>query len=91
MASARFGVMLSLWLGSLRDEHVWRTHAARAAVTAVVFDVLETSVLFFEVSRLASPAPYPQLAAAFATLKFALLLVPIGYAIVSGVAVLRAR
>lgn len=86
-----FFVMLSLWFGARRDEHVWRFRAAWAAVGAVAFDLLETSVLFLEVSRFASPAPYPQLAAAFATAKFALLIVPIGYALASTIATLRAR
>lgn len=86
-----FFVMLSLWLGALRGEQVWRMRAAKAAVAAVAFDALETGVLFFEVSRVASPSPYPQLAAAFAIAKFALLLVPAGYLVASGVALLRNR
>ncbi|MEM9728338.1 MAG: hypothetical protein AAF997_07120 [Myxococcota bacterium] len=86
-----FFVLLSLWLGAHRGDHVWHLRAARASVLAVAFDVLETSVLLFEVLRFSSPSPYPQLAAAFATAKFALLLVPIGYALVSAVALVRSR
>ena len=86
-----FFMMLSLWLGAARDETVWSVRAAWASVLAVGFDLLETAVLAFEVWRFASPAPYPQLAAAFAGMKFALLVVPIGYAIASAFAWMRAR
>ncbi len=81
---------LAVWVGRGLDEAVWSTRAAWAAGLAAGFDVLENVVLLYELLRFTSPAPYPQLAASFAALKFALLLFSACYG-VAGIAVLLWR
>jgi len=88
---AMFFAALALWIGSRLDETVWSTRAAWAATYAAAFDVLENGVLLYEVVRFTSPAPFPQLAAAFAAVKFALLIFSASYAVVGGIVLLRQR
>jgi hypothetical protein len=88
---AMFFASLALWIGSRLDETVWSTRAAWAATYAAAFDVLENGVLLYEVVRFSSPAPFPQLAASFAAVKFALLLFSASYAVIGSIAVLRRR
>ena len=86
-----FFAALALWVGSRLDEAVWSTRAAWAATYAAAFDVLENVVLLYEVVRFTSPSPFPQLAASFAGVKFALLIFSASYAVIGGIAVLRRR
>jgi hypothetical protein len=86
-----FFAALALWVGSRLDEAVWSTRAAWAATYAAAFDVLENVVLLYEVVRFTSPAPFPQLAASFAGVKFTLLIFSASYAVIGGIAVLRRR
>ncbi len=75
-----FFSMLALWVGRRLGDSTWSLRAAWAATLAAGFDILENGVLLFELVRMSSPAPYPQLAMAFALLKFVL----IGFAAVYG-------
>jgi len=88
---AMFFASLALWIGFRLGETVWSTRAAWAATCAAAFDVLENVVLLYEVIRFTSPAPFPQLAAAFAAMKFALLIFAATYAVIGGIALLRRR
>jgi len=83
-----FFAMLAVRVGQKLGETVWSTRAAWAALLAAAFDVLENIVLLYELLRFTSPAPFPQLAASFATAKFALLAFSAAYGLVGcGVAV----
>ncbi len=86
-----FFSMLAVWVGKRLDEETWSTRAAWGATVAAGFDVLENGVLLFEVARVSSPAPYAQLALAFAGAKFALLGVSVLYSLVGGAKVLLQR
>lgn len=86
-----FFASLAVWLGSRMQETVWSARAAWAAFCAAAFDVLENGVLLYQLNRFTSPSPFPQLAAAFAGLKFALLIASALYSAVGGVALLRRR
>ena len=86
-----FFSMLGVWVGKRLDEETWSTRAAWAATIAAGLDVLENGVLLFEVARVTSPAPYPQLALAFAGAKFVLLGLCALYCVVGGARVLRQR
>lgn len=86
-----FFSMLAVWIAKRLDEESWGGRAAWAATIAAGFDVLENGVLLFEVARVTSPAPYPQLALAFAGAKFVLLGVSVLYSIVGVTKVLRRR
>jgi hypothetical protein len=88
---ALFFSSLALWLGKRRGEELWSNRAAWAATSAAGFDVLENAVLLYELNRLGSPAPFPQMAAGFAAAKLTLLSLSIGYAVVAGIALVRAR
>lgn len=88
---ALFFSSLALWLGERRGDRKWSTRAAWAATGAGAFDVLENVILLYEVSRITSAAPLPQLAASFAAVKLALLGLAACYAIIGGLALLRAR
>ena len=88
---AMFFASLALWVGSRLNEAVWSSRAAWAATYAAAFDVLENAVLLYELVRFTSPAPFPQLAASFASVKFALLIFSASYALVGGALVLRRR
>lgn len=81
-----FLALLATWVGRRLDEAVWSKRAVWAAIAAAAFDVLENVVLLYELLRLTSPAPFPQLAASFAAAKFALVLFAAVYGLV-GVAV----
>jgi hypothetical protein len=86
-----FFSMLAISVGNRLREETWSVRAAWAATLAAGFDVLENGVLLFEVARVTSPAPYPQLALTFAGAKFGLLGVSALYAVVGGVMVMRRR
>jgi len=86
-----FFASLALWVGSRLDDMVWSLRAAWAATCAAVFDALENGVLLHEVMRFSSPAPFPQLAMAFAVVKFALLVLSASYGAIGGALVLRRR
>ena len=86
-----FFSMLAIWVGKRLDVQVSGTRAAWAATLAAGFDVLENGVLLFEVARFSSPAPYPQLALAFAGVKFALIGASMLYSLVGGARMLRRR
>ena len=77
-----FFSMLAIWVAKRLDEQSWGARAAWAATLAAGFDILENGVLLFEVARVTSSAPYPQLALAFAGAKFALLGLSVLYSIV---------
>ena len=82
---------LALWVGARLGEARWSARAAWAALLAAGFDVLENSVLLYELNRFTSPSPYPQVAASFALTKFALILGSALYGVGGGVAVLAKR
>lgn len=86
-----FFASLAVWIGSRLDETAWSARAAWAATYAAAFDVLENGVLLYEVVRFTTPAPFPQLATSFATLKFALLIFSAAYGVIGGIKVLRRR
>lgn len=86
-----FFAMLARWVGVRVGEVTWSRRAAAAAVGAAGFDVLENTALLIEVVRFSSPAPYPQLSFAFATLKFALLAASAAYSVVGLGALARRR
>jgi hypothetical protein len=86
-----FFSMLAISVGNRLREETWSVRAAWAATLAAGFDVLENGVLLFEVARVTSPAPYPQLALTFAGAKFGLLGVSALYAVVGGAMVMRRR
>lgn len=88
---AAFFATLARWVGSRLDEAVWSARAAWAAICAAAFDVLENIVLLYEVTRFTSPAPFPQLAASFAVVKFALLIFSALYGVIGGIVVLLRR
>ena len=88
---AMFFAALALFVGSRLDEAVWSARAAWAATLAAAFDVLENAVLLYELVRFTSPAPFPQLAASFALVKFALLVFSASYSVIGGIASLRRR
>lgn len=90
---AAFFSALALWVGVRLGERKWSVRAAWAASTAAVLDVLENGVLLYELNRLSSPSPYPQLAAALALGKFLLLVLSAAYGVVGGavVAIRRQR
>lgn len=87
---ALFFSALALWVGAKLGEAKWSVRAAWAATTAAVFDVVENGVLLYELNRLSSPSPYPQLAAALAIGKFILIAASAAYGLV-GSAVVFAR
>ena len=86
-----FFASLALWVGARLGETKWSVRAAWAASMAAVFDVLENGVLLYELTRFTSPAPYPQLGAAFALVKFALLLCSAAYGVIGGAAAFARR
>lgn len=88
---ALFFSALALWAGARLGEATWSARAAWAALLAAAFDVLENSVLLYELNRFTSPSPYPQVAASFALTKFALLLASALYGVGGGLAVLAKR
>lgn len=88
---ALFFSSLASWVGVRLGERTWSTRAAWSATAAAGFDVLENAVLLYEVARVSSPSPYPQLAASFAAMKLTLLLLAAAYGVLGGIATLRAR
>ncbi len=86
-----FFSMLAILVGNRLGEETWSVRAAWAATFAAGFDVLENGVLLFEVARVTSPAPYPQLALTFAGAKFGLLAASALYAMVGGALLMRRR
>lgn len=88
---ALFFSSLALWVGSRLGHTKWSVRAAWAATVAAAFDVLENGVLLYELNRLTSPAPYPQVAASFALTKFALVVGSALYGVGGSIAVLVRR
>jgi len=86
-----FFATLATWVGQRLVEPAWSRRAASAALVAAGFDVLENLVLWIEVARVSSPAPYPQLALAFAVAKFTLIGAAGLYGIVGAVRVFLRR
>ena len=86
-----FFATLAAWAGAVLGDAKWSSRAAWAATLAALFDVLENVVLLFEIQRMTTPAPWPQLAAAFATTKFALLALSTLYGLVAGIRAWRHR
>lgn len=86
-----FFASLAVWIGNRLDEAVWSARAAWAAFCAAAFDVLENAVLLYQVNRFTSPSPFPQLAASFAAVKFALLIWSALYGLIGGIIVWRRR
>lgn len=86
-----FFASLATWIGTRIKDAVWSARAAWAAFMAAAFDVLENAVLLFQVNRFTSPSPFPQLAATFAGLKFALLILSALYGAVGGIVLWRRR
>ena len=81
----------AVWVGVRLVDAKWSMRAAWAATIAAVLDVFENGVLLYELNRLTSPSPYPQLAAALAIVKFALLILSAAYGAVGGALVLVRR
>ena len=86
-----FFASLAVWVGTRLDDPTWSARAAWAAFIAAVFDVFENSVLLYQVNRFTSPTPFPQLAAALAGVKFALLFASALYSAAGGLTLLRRR
>lgn len=82
---------LALWAGARLGDEKWSMRAAWAATVAAAFDVLENSVLLYELNRFTSPSPYPQVAASFALTKFALVLASAVYGLGGAITVLAKR
>lgn len=82
-----FFASLACWVGARLGERKWSARAAWAATTAAVCDLLENGVLLYELNRLTSPAPFPQLGAFFALAKLGLVLLSAGYGLVGSVVV----
>jgi hypothetical protein len=91
MIYSLFFSSLALWVGARLGHRKWSVRAAWAATVAAVFDILENGVLLYELNRLTSPAPYPQVAASFALTKFALLLGSALYGVVGSIAIFAQR
>jgi hypothetical protein len=88
---AAFFSALALWVGARLSEVKWSLRAAWAATIAAVLDVFENGVLLYELNRLTSPSPYPQLAAALAIGKFLLLAGSAAYGLIGSLVVLARR
>lgn len=81
---ALFFGALALWVGHRLGDSKWSARAAWSAMIGALLDVAENGVLLYELNRLTSPSPYPQLAAALAIGKFLLLLASAAYGLVGG-------
>jgi hypothetical protein len=88
---ALFFSALALWVGARLGELKWSVRAAWAATSAAVLDIVENGVLLYELNRLTSPSPYPQLAAALAIGKFVLIAASAAYGLVGSVLVFARR
>jgi hypothetical protein len=88
---ALFFSALAIWVGARLGEKKWSIRAAWSAMTAAVLDVVENGVLLYELNRLTSPSPYPQLAAALALGKFLLILASAAYGMIGSAVVLLRR
>jgi len=88
---ASFFSALALWVGAKLSEASWSMRAAWAATTAAVVDMIENGVLLYELNRLTSPSPYPQLAAALAIGKFVLLAASAAYGLIGSAVVFVRR
>lgn len=86
-----FFASLAAWVGALLRERAWSARAAWAAVAAAACDVLENIVLLYEVSHVASPSPWPELAASLAAAKLTLLALSAFYATGGAIVLLRNR
>lgn len=86
-----FFATLAAWFGKKNSDEKWSSLAAWAATLAALFDALENSLMLYQVERFSTETPFPQLAASFATLKFALLLIASAYCLVAGFGLLRRR
>lgn len=81
---ALFFGTLALFVGERLGEAKWSVRAAWAATAAAVFDVAENGVLLYELNRLTTPSPYPQVAADLAIAKFVLLIASAAYSLLGG-------
>ena len=88
---ALFFSALALWVGARLGELKWSVRAAWAATSAAVLDIVENGVLLYELNRLTSPSPYPQLAAALAIGKFVLIAASAAYGLVGSALVFARR
>lgn len=88
---ASFFSALALWVGARLGEATWSVRAAWAATVAAVLDIFENGVLLYELNRLTSPSPYPQLAAGLAIAKFLLLAGSAAYGLVGSAMVFSRR
>lgn len=88
---ALFFSSLALWVGARLSEKKWSVRAAWAATTAALVDIFENGVLLYELNRLTSPSPYPQVAAALAIVKFALIAASAAYGLIGSALVFARR
>jgi hypothetical protein len=86
-----FFATLAAWIGNKMSEAKWSSLAAWAATLAAVCDAIENSFLLYQVGRFTTKTPWPQLAASFAMIKFALLLAAAAYCLLAGLGLLRRR
>ena len=88
---ALFFGALALWVGYRLGDSKWSVRAAWAATIGALLDLAENGVLLYELNRLTSQSPYPQLAAALAIGKFLLLLASAAYSFIGGALSLSRR
>jgi hypothetical protein len=86
-----FIATVAVRLGKRLDEDKWSSRVAWLAFLVAGLNVLENAVLMFEVLRIDSPPPYPQLVLALGAVKLALLGVCVLYLAVGSAKVLRRR
>lgn len=88
---AAFFSALATWVGIRLGETRWSVRAAWAATTAAILDVFENGVLLYELHRITTPTPYPQIAAALAVAKFGLVALSAAYGAVGSALVFVRR
>lgn len=88
---ALFFSALALWVGARLGELKWSARAAWSATSAAFLDIVENGVLLYELNRLTTPSPYPQLAAALAVGKFLLIAASAAYGLVGSALVFARR
>lgn len=80
---AIFGSALALWATSRRQRLRWGRRAAAMVWAAAGCDCIENVALIVQLRAGLASAPYPEIAAAFASIKFGLLLVALGIVVIS--------
>jgi hypothetical protein len=80
-----FFASLVMWVGARLGDTTWSSRAAWAATGAALLDALENAVQLYQVARFTAATPFPELAASFASSKFALLLLSASYAGAGGI------